>query len=835
MRRSPSFFLLVCLVFLTGQRLGFAQESASNPAPQSAGSAGLATPVSAAPAAAATPPVTGNASPPAAGATAEKGFGKSGALPQNDPEQADKRVVLKADRVAYDQDLDTATARGHVQLTQGLQVLTADVVTYNQDNDQVTASGHVVLRDSTGDIFFGDYLELRNQMKDGFIDQVKGILVGDTLIVGSTATRRDDRYMDISNGVYSPCQLCKEDPDAPPIWQLKARQVEHDSDEQELYYYDALFEFQGVPLFYTPYFSSPDPTVKQRDGFLAPEAGDSSLLGATIRDYYYYGISPQQDLTVEGTYASHQGPLLGGEWRDRLDYGKFIFSGSLAEGDDQFGPTKNDTNPDKTLRGHIFGLGIYDLDDNWRAGFNIARTSDDTFLREYGYSDQDVLDNRLYVEGFFDRDYAVANFYDAQDLRPGLIEGAQPVAAPYANYQAFGNQGETLGGRWDLNTGLLVLARPGGENLGTLGLTAEGIPVTPYTTAQLPKNGDGAQNTDRVSFSTGWQRTLGVGGLSNEVDGHIFVDAYATNNQPNLPEDPVDIDTGGDLAGRALPQIHDIASYPLVSPTSDGHFLVQPMGSFTFAPTGLANNNKIPNEDSLDLELDTTNLFAANRFPGIDRIETGAHAAYGVKTGYYLDSGGYATAIVGQSRRLSGPDIFPTGSGLQTPASDYVASLHIYPGKYVNVGYQGRYDHATFGSKLQQINFSFSPDTTGTTTIGGNYLFLNSLPTVNNDQNRNNLSPFISQKIGKYWTFTGSVTSQLGSMGKIQDVYTTTTYQDDCLIFAITAQRDLTNSVGGLTGTTIFFRLGLKTLGFLQSPNIAPALGHTTSTTSTVQ
>jgi LPS-assembly protein len=781
---------------------------------------------------------SGATPPPSVPAPAASNSGKTlrpGELPANDPQQSDKRVVLNADRVSYDSDLDTATARGHVQLTQGLQVLTADVVTYNQDTDQVTASGNVILRDSTGDIFFGDYMELRNDMKDGFIDQVKGILVGDTRVIGNTATRRDDRYVDISNGTYSPCTLCKDDPNQPPIWQLKARQVEHDSDEQQLYYYDATLEFGGVPVMYTPYFSSPDPTVKQRDGFLAPEGGSSSLLGYTARDYYYYGISPQEDVTAQAGYASLQGPFVGAEWRDRLDYGKFIFSGSVAEGTDQYGDTKNLTTPDRTIRGHIFGLGIYDLDDNWRAGFNLARTSDDTYLREYGYSDQDLLDNRLYVEGFFDRNYAVANVYDAQDLRPGLIEGAQPLAAPYANYQAFGNQGETLGGRWDLNTGMMIITRPGGENLGTLGLTAQGIPVTTQTEAQLPKNGD--QNVERVSLSTGWQRTIIADGISNEVDSHVFVDGYGTNNHPNLPEDPVDIDTGGDVAGRALPQFHDLASYPMISPTGNGHWLVQPMGSFSFAPNGLAENNKIPNEDSLDVELDTNNLFDANRFPGIDRIESGAHVAYGVKTGYYLDSGGYATLLFGQSRRLSGPNIFPTGSGLDTPASDYVAGVDIYPGKYVTVSYQTRLDHQTFGSKLHQVNLSFTPDPDkGETTIGANYLFLNSIPTINSGQNRNNLSPFISQKIGAYWVVTASITNEFGSMGRLQDVSTTATYTDDCLIFQIQGSRDLTNSAGGLAGTSIFFRVGLKTLGWFQSPNFAGMLGSLVSnSTSTTQ
>ncbi len=747
----------------------------------------------------------------------------------------DNRVALNADRVAYDQDLDTVTARGHVQMMQGTQVLTADVVSYNQTTDQVTAAGNVVLRDDQGNIFFGDYLELRDKMSTGFINQVKGILLGDVRLVGNTATRRDDRYMDISRGVYSPCALCKEDPKEAPIWQLKARQVEHDADEQQLDYYDATFEFQGVPVLYTPYFSAADPSVKQRSGFLAPEGGESSLLGGVGRSYYYYGIAPDEDATIESTYATKQGPLLGGEYRKRFEDGKLILSGSVAEGDNQYGPTKNFTDPDKTERGHIFGLGVFDLDENWRAGFNIARTTDDTFLREYGYSDQDVLDNRLYVEGFFDRDYAVTNIYDAQDLRPGAI-GTQPLALPYSNYQAFGDQGEAWGGRWEFNTGVLGILRPGAENLGNLALTGETVTPSTSTGTSSSTIKSGQQQVARYSADAGWQRTMITGGLSNELDGHVFLDAYGTNNQPNLPGNPVDTDTGGNFDGRALPQFHDLTSFPMISPQDDGHFLVQPMGSFTFAPTSLARNNKIPNEDSQDLELDTTNLFAANRFPGIDRIESGAHVAYGVKSGYYWDTGGYTTVLVGQSRRLSGPDIFPTGSGLENPASDYVGGVDVYPGKYVNLSYQTRLDSRTFASHMHEVNMSFQPDPKINDVYGLNYIFLNSIPSVSSGQNRNSLSPFVTQRLSTYWSVTGSAVMRLGSASRLQQIYTTTTYQDDCLIFQIQASRDLTNSAGGLSGTSIFFRIGLKTLGFFQSPNVAGALsglvGSTTSSTA---
>ena len=50
--------------------------------------------------------------------------------------------------------------------------------------------------------------------------------------------------------------------------------------------------------------------------------------------------------------------------------------------------------------------------------------------------------------------------------------------------------------------------------------------------------------------------------------------------------------------------------------------LVEPSASLIVSPYG-GNSDKIPNEDSLDVEFDENNLLRANRFPGLDRIEGG--------------------------------------------------------------------------------------------------------------------------------------------------------------------------------------------------------------------
>ena len=84
------------------------------------------------------------------------------------------------------------------------------------------------------------------------------------------ADRSSGNYTVFQNGVYTACEACKEDPKKPPLWQVKAARIIHNQTEKMLYFENARLEFFGVPMAYMPYFSTPDPTVKRKTGFLMP-------------------------------------------------------------------------------------------------------------------------------------------------------------------------------------------------------------------------------------------------------------------------------------------------------------------------------------------------------------------------------------------------------------------------------------------------------------------------------------------------------------------------------------------------------------------------------------
>src|SRR5262245_9740584 len=76
------------------------------------------------------------------------------------PELRQTPVLLTANEITYDQDLDIVTASGAVEISQNDRVLHADTVSYNRRAEVVTASGNVSLLEPSGDVLFADHIEL---------------------------------------------------------------------------------------------------------------------------------------------------------------------------------------------------------------------------------------------------------------------------------------------------------------------------------------------------------------------------------------------------------------------------------------------------------------------------------------------------------------------------------------------------------------------------------------------------------------------------------------------------------------------------------------------------
>ena len=136
------------------------------------------------------------------------------------------------------------------------------------------------------------------------------MLLADRSRLAANAMRRTNaNHTELVRGVYSPCDLCKNDPTAPPLWQLKAREIDHDKELQLVEFRDAVMEIDGWPVFYTPYLSTPDPSVKRASGFLVPSIGSSNTLGAHVTIPYFLVLGPDKDVTFAPRFYTKAGPL----------------------------------------------------------------------------------------------------------------------------------------------------------------------------------------------------------------------------------------------------------------------------------------------------------------------------------------------------------------------------------------------------------------------------------------------------------------------------------------------------------------------------------------------
>ena len=209
------------------------------------------------------------------------------------------------------------------------------------------------------------------------------LLADRSRLAANTARRTNGNRTELRRGVYSPCDLCKNDPSAPPAWQLKAREIDHDKELQLIEFRDATMEIDGWPVFYSPYISAPDPSVKRASGFLIPSVGGSNTLGANVTIPYYLVLGPDKDLTLSPRFMTKAGALLAADYRQRFGNGTLDAIASLNHSD--VGSGSSSSSEGEQWRGHINEHSVFDLDETYRTGLDVQRVSDQTYLLRFGF------------------------------------------------------------------------------------------------------------------------------------------------------------------------------------------------------------------------------------------------------------------------------------------------------------------------------------------------------------------------------------------------------------------------------------------------------------------
>ncbi len=694
-----------------------------------------------------------------------------------DGQAGDGRMTLSADEMVYDRESGTFEARGHVEVLYKQRRLAADLLTYDQTSGQIRASGNVRITDMSGNRLFADEVELSSDLRDGIIRHIRLLFSDGSRLAAIDARRSRDRRNTLTRAVYSPCKIC-EGQKRPPVWQIKAAKVIHKEDEKTIVYKNAVLEVFGLPIAYLPYLSHPDPTVKRRSGFLVPEVGSSSFLGAKVQIPYYFALAPNRDITFAPLFTTKEGVAFFGEYRQRTRSGQYALSGSVTRVDER--DDFNEKTGRRIFRGHIFGNGRFRISDNTRWGFDAAWTGDDTYLRRYGVSEAETLTSRLFVEHFAGRSYGAISAYAFQGLRIEDVAGQTPFVLPMAEYSYVGKPG-WLGGRFGMDAGLVVLQRTAGAD------------------------------TRRASLDVNWQMPMvSRFGALTRITARIAGDLYYTDGvyRPSDLITPPSV-TRTNVTGRLVPQLVIDSRLPLIRRGPHITQIIEPIVSIIAAPdTG--NPADIPNEDSQSFQFDVSNLFRANRFTGRDRFDSGSRVNYGLRYALNAADGTGLDLLVGQSYRLSDRGPVPALAGLDRRLSDFIARLQLTLGETVELIHRLRLDRHSLALRRTEVDLVLTPGSRLRLDLG--FLDINNKSDDPLRPDRREVRAAMRLRLAPNWWASGRFIRNLDRHHNILaegGVF----YRDDCIDLGLTIRRDFTADRELQPSTSVILRLKLKHLG----------------------
>jgi len=709
-------------------------------------------------------------------------------------EEPSKTINLIADEVGHDENLGIFVARGHVEILREGKIIKADVVTYNERTKRIIAAGNVVLLQPDGDTQFATYADVTDDVKEGILYDFRELLKDNARLAANRAYRVEQDTKEIlRKGVYTPCAPCAEDPSRAPLWQVKAYSAIRDKVKKTITYHDAWLEMFGVPILYTPWFRHPDFGVDRQSGMLSPEIHYSSESGLQISTPYYWTLGPDKDVTftpifrLGGDLQEHPGAVAVLEYRQRIRDGKFRIEGSGTiedrESDDLIEADRHELTNDP--RGHIEGNGVLDIDDNWRAGIDFKATSDKRYLKRFHLGSRDILTDKAYVEGFFGRSYAQARAYGFQTTKLSQDQDQLPVIAPMLDYRFVGEPG-IAGAYWGMDANFMNLRRVDGRE--EVRVAANPYWTLPYTSSM----GDIYRLTLEAPMTI--QTVHDVDPDSNAIDP-----------------------TGSNFDGTvftAVPKLSFDWSYPFIRPSPTFTQVLEPLFQLVVAPDA-GNKGRIPNEDSRAFELDDTNLLLADRFPGLNRPDSGSRASYGAQWTGYLPPGGFVNAFLGQSFQLDHDDNdeFRIGTGIDDDMTDLVGRLQLRPWAGMDLSYRFRFDVADEVFQRHEARASyFNPYF----SVSTSYAFIAADGVEFAD--REQVSGFVNANLSDYWSVHTQSTYDLADR-RVLSVGGGFRYFDECFDLSISADYVPAGETEESEGEfNLLFQVTFKNLGGLDIP-----------------
>jgi LPS-assembly protein len=576
--------------------------------------------------------------------------------------------TLEAERVEFDSKQNILTASGKVELFRKDNLLKADKVLYHKADNKAYAYGNVILIRPNGEEFYADSLELSNDFKEILAIELKARLRDNNVFTARRAHSYQEK-MSFDKATYSPCIVCKG---GKPQWQIRSSKIEYVK-KKDTSFTNNFFDIYGVTSFYLPYFKVAAHDAEPRSGFLFPNYYKyRAILGAGVSVPYYLRINDSNDFLYTPIFTTKGKILHMGKYRFMLQkehQNQITFD---------YIRSKQRTNPAPPQDRYYIKSNIdHTFSPQLLLTSEIAKVSDKSYLKNYRDQNINYLRSFVNLNHLTDTSQLNGASYHFQELRTeNKRHNTDITIAPRLKYdKTLVHEKE----RFYIKTEALNMMQA--------------------------HNG----NISKMNVKLDWDRNYGFHNHKIETTKTVYLDVYKFSNlKPELLSSYKKDYT----FSRAIPEVSAAWKYPVMVANSWQMTYLEPIVKAIVSQADVHNRN-IFNADSQEIELNDSNVFNNNRYPGSDRLEEGFRMSYGLIGAGQVMSYQYPSYnfIIGQSYRAQKGGDYSVNSGLKDRRfSDYVGRVSLKTSYITDLHYLFQVDQRNYVFRKNEIGSVFNFD-----------------------------------------------------------------------------------------------------------------------------
>ena len=712
--------------------------------------------------------------------------------------------TISSDKIIYNKSLRIIQAFGNSKFIDNKnRILTADNFEYDLEKKIVSAENKVKFLDNYKNVYYfsrlkaddkfeeiigynlnSDLNKEKFQSKDKFNEFVEPKLSGKEVSIKENITI-------IKDGKFTSCKSTNEK-EGCPYWNLNADLVTHDKEKREIIYKNASLDLNNIPVLYTPYFSHPDPSVKRKEGFLAPSFSSLGAdIGTTIKVPYFYPISQSADFTISPVYYFKQNPLLLGEYREKFKNGDLSIEGGFTQGYKEITSTQTDGS-----RHHLYGnLNLNFVDkilDQSEFNTKIQRTNNPTYLRVNkinstvdGFKrnlvkeDETKLTNEIYLNSF------------------GKNESLNFKTAAYQNIST-----TKASDQYEYLLPEIVYTKYNLLNNNNLNFSSN------FKSLNTNTNQNKTTFINNLDYSTpeSYNTNLGIGyKFLTKINNINYYSDYRTPNE--------------NLNSQINPVVGLDTSLPFAKISKESEQYLIPRILTRYSP------GKMTNAKSNDTSLNTDNLFSINRMNSDELIEKDLSFNIGLDWMWKekivnKNKPAEAAFSIGQVVKFNEDPDMPTKSSLQNKSSDLVTKAnYLSPGNF-DVTIKNTLDNGFNHVYYNDINFKKFLDQGKQGEINFNFYEKNNH--IGNERYaKANLASYLTDNTKLTISTDRNLKTDLTNSHKLG-----LENENECIRYGFYFQKNYSSDKDLKPATSIFFGVTLLPFGDnYTSGNIIPSIG----------